>query len=75
MFTNENFDLIEKLTDFAQKRSHTLLDLAFSWLLSDPSVASVIAGARNVQQVISNAKAGDWILSDDDKNEITNLLN
>ena len=55
--------------------THTLLELAFSWLLSDLSVASVIAGARNVQQVISNAKAGDWILSDDDKNEITNLLN
>ena len=75
MFTNENFDLIEKLTDFALKRNHTLLDLAFSWLLSDLSVASVIAGARNVQQVVTNAKTGDWILSEDDKKEIANLLN
>ena len=75
MFTDENFDLIEKLTDFALERSHTLLDLAFSWLLSDLSIASVIAGARNVEQVVSNAKTSEWILSKDDKEEIANLIN
>ena len=37
--------IVEKLTDFATARGHSLLELAFSWLLSHAPVASVIAGA------------------------------
>jgi aryl-alcohol dehydrogenase-like predicted oxidoreductase len=49
MFRDENLKLVEKLIDFAQRREHTLLDLAFAWLLAHRPVASVIAGARQAR--------------------------
>jgi len=51
---------------FAERRGHTLLDLAFSWLLAHDVVASVIAGATKPEQVRANAAAGEWQPSHDD---------
>ena len=48
------------LTEFAAARRHTLLELAVSWLLSRPAVASVIAGATSPEQVALNASAAGW---------------
>src|SRR6202035_1527695 len=48
--TTRNEDIVEKLQAFAQARGHTLLELAFSWLLARPQVSSVIAGATRVEQ-------------------------
>jgi len=45
------------LLNFADEVDVSILDLAFSWLLSHGPVASVIAGASNPQQVRSNATA------------------
>ena len=52
---------------------HTLLELAFSWLLRDSVVASVIAGATTEQQVEQNARAAGWILSAEDLAEIDRI--
>jgi aryl-alcohol dehydrogenase-like predicted oxidoreductase len=62
----EAFDRIEALTAFAQARGHTLLELAFAWLLAQGPVASVIAGATSPAQVTTNAGAGEWELSPED---------
>lgn len=59
----ENLEKVERLRRFAEQRGHTLLELAFSWLLSHSAVASVIAGATKPEQIEANAKAGDWQLS------------
>ena len=40
-----------------------MLELAFSWLLAQSPVASVIAGATKPEQLEQNVKAGDWKLS------------
>jgi aryl-alcohol dehydrogenase-like predicted oxidoreductase len=64
--TNENLARVERLQAFATERGHTLLELAFSWLLSRQAVASVIAGATKPEQIESNAKAGDWVLNADE---------
>src|SRR5258705_11658228 len=48
--TPRNEDIVEKLKAFAQARGHTLLKLAFSWLLPRPQVPSVNAGATRVEQ-------------------------
>src|SRR5438876_4753799 len=61
--TPRNEDIVEKLQAFAQARGHSLLELAFSWLLARPQVASVIAGATRAEQVEQNVKAIDWTLS------------
>ena len=56
-FTEENLARAEALAAAAAELSLTLLQLAFSWLLSHREVASVIAGAMSPQQVRSNAAA------------------
>jgi aryl-alcohol dehydrogenase-like predicted oxidoreductase len=71
--TPRNEDIVEKLQAFAEKRGHSMLELAFSWLASRPQVASVIAGATRVEQVEQNAKAIDWTLSADDLAEIDKI--
>ncbi|HEY1341953.1 MAG TPA: aldo/keto reductase [Bryobacteraceae bacterium] len=62
VFTEANLELVEKWTQFAEARGHTMLELAISWLLSQPTVASVIAGATSPEQVRANAAAGNWKL-------------
>jgi aryl-alcohol dehydrogenase-like predicted oxidoreductase len=70
VFTDENLAKVEKLTAFAEKRGHTLLELAFSWLAAQPTVASVIAGATSPEQVKANAPAANWKLTPADLAEI-----
>jgi aryl-alcohol dehydrogenase-like predicted oxidoreductase len=69
-----NFDKLDKLTAFAEARGHTLLDLAFAWLLGHPAVSSVIAGATRPEQVKANAEAGSWTLTADEVAEVTKLV-
>jgi aryl-alcohol dehydrogenase-like predicted oxidoreductase len=66
VFTDENLALAESWSEFAAARGHTLLELAFAWLLSKSAVASVIAGARAPEQVRQNAAAAAWRLSESD---------
>ncbi|HEX3552749.1 MAG TPA: aldo/keto reductase [Thermoanaerobaculia bacterium] len=73
-FLNDrNLGIAEKLLDFAASRHHSLLELAFSWLLSHPPVASVIAGATSPEQVRANVAAAGWRLSPADLAEIDRL--
>jgi aryl-alcohol dehydrogenase-like predicted oxidoreductase len=64
--TDRNWEIAERLGDFAASRGHTMLELAFSWLLSRDPVASVIAGATKPQQLEQNVTAGNWQLSAED---------
>jgi aryl-alcohol dehydrogenase-like predicted oxidoreductase len=73
LLTDENLDIVEKLISFARKCDRTILELAFSWLLSRPMVASVIAGATSADQVRENANAGTWHLSDLDLETINKI--
>jgi aryl-alcohol dehydrogenase-like predicted oxidoreductase len=50
-----------------------LLELAFSWLADRPMVASVIAGATKPEQIAANAKAINWELTDEDREEVDRL--
>lgn len=74
LLTDENLEYVEKLITFAESRGHTILELAFSWLLSRPMVASVIAGATKPEQVQANATAGDWKLEEADLEEINRIV-
>ena len=69
-----DFDLIEALAGFAESRGHTLLELAFAWLLSRPSVSSVIAGATRPEQIRANAAAVQWRLSEEELESVGRIL-
>ena len=74
VFTEQNLAIVELLIEFAESEGHTILELAFSWLLSHKPVASVIAGASKPEQVRANAKAADWQLAADDLAQIDAIM-
>ncbi|MGH7652016.1 MAG: aldo/keto reductase [Gemmatimonadaceae bacterium] len=74
LLTEENLDKVEALASFAESRNHTMVELAFSWLLAHPVVASVIAGATSAEQVRMNAAAPAWTLGPADMDQIDSLL-
>src|SRR5437868_7930582 len=71
--TERNWAVVERLSEFCEARGHDLLELALSWLLHRPRVASVIAGATSAAQVEANVRAGSWALSREDMDEIDRL--
>jgi aryl-alcohol dehydrogenase-like predicted oxidoreductase len=71
--SERNRRVAEKLDRFAGTRGHTLLELAFSWLLAHRAVASVIAGATKPEQVRANAQAAGWRLTEEDLAEIDRI--
>jgi aryl-alcohol dehydrogenase-like predicted oxidoreductase len=71
--SERNWTMVERLTDFCAARGRSLLELAFSWLLHRPGVASVIAGATSPEQVAANVGAAEWALSREDMDEIDRL--
>jgi aryl-alcohol dehydrogenase-like predicted oxidoreductase len=64
--TDTRMSAVESLRGIAERRGHSMLDLAFSWLLRKDIVASVIAGATRPEQVRANAAAANWELSKED---------
>ena len=73
-FTGANFDVLESLEAFAAKRERQMVELAIAWLLANPLVGSVIAGATKPEQVTANARAADWDLSPDEMEELDDIL-
>ena len=56
---------VAALGELAARHGHSVLDLAFGWLLSRAPVASVIAGATRPEQIEANVAAGEWRPSDE----------
>lgn len=73
MLNTRNLRLVEKLSAFAAARRHTVLELAMSWLASQPFVPSIIAGATKPEQVEQNVAAVNWALSADELAEIDRI--
>jgi aryl-alcohol dehydrogenase-like predicted oxidoreductase len=71
--SDRNWRLVEELAAFAERRGHTMLELAFGWLLREPVVASVIAGATTPEQIEQNVHAAGWTLSAEDLAEIDRI--
>jgi len=71
--SERNWRIVGELEAFAARRGHTLLELAFSWLLRDEVVTSVIAGATSPEQVEQNVHAAGWRLSAQDLAEIDRI--
>ncbi|MEL6616424.1 MAG: aldo/keto reductase, partial [Bacteroidota bacterium] len=74
LLTEGNLDLVERLISWADARGHTLLDLAFAYLLAHRPVVSVIAGATKPHQIHGNVAAASWALTDEDLREVDAIL-
>ncbi|MBI4517729.1 MAG: aldo/keto reductase [Deltaproteobacteria bacterium] len=73
IFSQQNYELLERLEAFAQARQHTILDLAIAWLAGQPGVASVLVGASRTEQVEQNAQAADWRLTPAEQAEVNEI--
>ncbi len=73
VLNDENLRIVERLEQFCAARGRTLLQLAFGWLLANPAVAGVIAGASTPEQVRQNAGATGWTLGADELAEVDRI--
>lgn len=59
------FDVVDALDVVAAETGKTIPQVAIAWLLSRPTVSSVIIGARNESQLRDNLGAVGWSLTPD----------
>src|SRR6266436_5094466 len=57
--------VIDSLDEVARETGKTVPQIALNWLLQRPSVANVIIGARNEEQLRQNLGAVGWNLNHD----------
>ena len=70
---DENLAAVDRLVGYATKQGRTILELAMGWLVSNPAVASVIAGATKPSQVAANVAAANWSMTAAQRAEIAAL--
>jgi aryl-alcohol dehydrogenase-like predicted oxidoreductase len=73
-YTQAHFAAVERLKGWAEQRGHTTAELAVAALLTYPEVSTVIIGARTVEQVAQNARAVEWSLTVEERDEAMALL-
>ncbi|MET8430863.1 aldo/keto reductase [Nocardia sp. NPDC004860] len=59
------YDVVDVLDEIAAETGRTVPQIALNWLLRRPSVATVIVGARNEEQLRQNLGAVGWSLEAD----------
>ncbi len=57
------FKVVDALDEVAKECDKSLTQVALNWLLQRPTVASIVVGARNEEQLIQNLGAVGWTLS------------
>jgi aryl-alcohol dehydrogenase-like predicted oxidoreductase len=75
-WSQDRFEQVDALQALCDQYEHTLLELAFGWLLDNPCVSSVIAGATKPAQIRGNVKAAKFSPAADELvaiDEITGL--
>jgi aryl-alcohol dehydrogenase-like predicted oxidoreductase len=78
-FTGENIQrtnaFLEKLRPLAEEKNATLSQLVLRWTIEQPGITIALAGARNAEQAVQNAKAVNIALSREEIDFITRELN
>jgi aryl-alcohol dehydrogenase-like predicted oxidoreductase len=59
------YKVVDAIDAIAKETGKTVPQIALNWLLQRPTVASVIIGARNEQQLRDNLGATGWNLTPD----------
>ena len=50
------------------------MQLAIAWTLAHPAVTSSIVGAKTPEQVLHNASAAEWTLTESELTELDGIL-
>ena len=77
-FNDENIrrtnEFLDKIRPIATNKNITLSQLVLSWTLAQPGITIALAGARNADQAVANAKAGDIKLTEEEIKTINDHL-
>ena len=57
------YTVVDVLDEIAKETGRTVPQIALNWLLQRPTVASIIMGARNEEQLKQNLASADWNLT------------
>jgi aryl-alcohol dehydrogenase-like predicted oxidoreductase len=74
-FNSENIkrvnSMLEELKPLAESKKASLAQLVLRWTIDQPGITIALAGARNAEQAVQNAKAADVKLSGEELSFIT----
>jgi aryl-alcohol dehydrogenase-like predicted oxidoreductase len=74
LMREKNYARVAQLAFWVKDHKRGLNELAQAWLLAQPSICSVITGAKSVDQFTSNVKAVGWHLSAGELQELERIL-
>jgi aryl-alcohol dehydrogenase-like predicted oxidoreductase len=69
--TERTWQIIDEVTTIADEHHRPASHVALAWLLTRPGVASVLLGARTVDQLQDNLAAADLVLDEDQVQRLT----
>jgi len=79
LYTEENIVrtnlFLDKIKPLADEKGATLGQLVLRWTVEKPGITVALAGARNTEQAVQNARALNFDLSVDEFTYISDLLN
>ncbi len=61
--TDQNWAILDAVGEIAEQRGKSYPQVALNWLLNQPTISSVIAGARTPDQLEDNLAATGWNLT------------
>jgi len=69
------WDAMERYERFCAERGISMIEATFAWLLAQPGLTSVIAGASRARQIVQNADAAvAWAPSPEEVGEISDIF-
>ena len=75
LLDNAPWDRIERYQAFCDERGVSMLAATFAWLLAQPGLTSVIAGATKPEQIVANAEAATaWTPTAEDVATISDIF-
>lgn len=60
MLRNAPWDALDAYQAYCDDKGISILQATFGWLLAQPALSSVIAGATSAEQVVANVEAAQW---------------
>jgi aryl-alcohol dehydrogenase-like predicted oxidoreductase len=72
--TEAYYRKVERLEQWAKDHGRGLNELALAWLAAQAQVCSIISGATELDHVLNNAKAADWKLTAEEREEINTVV-
>ncbi len=65
--------ILDEVTAIARSHDRPVGHVAIAWLLQRPGVASVLLGARTIEQLEDNLAAADLVLSEEESDRLTSV--